>query len=124
MKRRRRERFPPSPRNLQEFVDQVSDPARARILEYESGRLSIQLIMDNDGAQHVLFHDQNFVNTAMADVSKLLIDATFATRPRLEGVYQLLTVMGIKFSHVRHFIYYKLLYLAGLYQKSKILSKY
>ena len=106
MKRRRRERFPPSPRNLQEFVDQVSDPARARILEYESGRLSIQLITDNDGAQHVLFHDQNFVNTEMADVSKLLIDATFATRPRLEGVYQLLTVMSIKFSHVRHFIYY------------------
>ena len=120
MKRRRRERFPPSPRNLQEFVDQVSDSARARILEYESGRLSIQLITDNDGAQHA----QNFVNTEMADVSKLLIDATFATRPRLEGVYQLLTVMGIKFSHVRHFIYYKLLYLAGLYQKSKIWSKY
>ena len=108
MKRCRIKRYPPRPRTLQELVDRLANPAYARNLEHDTGRLSVQLVTDTENAQHVLFYDDNFIRQEMGDVSKLLIDATFASRPQIEGVYQLLTVMGIKFSHVRNFLFYKL----------------
>lgn len=103
MQKCRRRHYPPCPRTVEEFVDRLSGPASARNLEYGHGRLSIRLVTDDGGAQHVLFWDENFVHQEMATVSRLLIDATFRTRPRVDGVYQLMTIMGIKLNHVSKF---------------------
>lgn len=86
-------------------MGRLLDPAHARNLESTNGRLSVHLITDESGAQHALFWDAVFVSEEMGDVSRLLIDATFRSRPRIEGVYQLLTIMGIKLNHVRNDLY-------------------
>lgn len=103
MQKCRKHHYPPSPRTIEQFVGRLSDPAYTRNLEYGTGRFSVQLITDESGAQHAVFYDENFIRQEMTDVSRLLIDATFRSRPRIEGVYQLLTIMGIKLNHVRIF---------------------
>ncbi|XP_043282398.1 uncharacterized protein [Venturia canescens] len=105
MKVCRKKHYPPSPHTVREFVDRLVDPVFARNLEYDNGRLSVRLIIDNSGAQHALFFDKNFVRQEMAEVSRLLIDGTFCSRPRIDGVYQLLTIMGIKLNHGFPFIW-------------------
>ena len=105
MKECRRKHYPACPRNIQEFVDRLADPAQARILEYDTGRLTVKMITDADNAQHAIFVDENFVREEMAEVSKLFIDATYQSTPRIAGAYQLLSIMGIKLNHVRKFIH-------------------
>ncbi|XP_043276879.1 uncharacterized protein [Venturia canescens] len=105
MQKCRRRHYPPCPRTIEEFVGRLSDPASARYLEYTNGRLSVRLITDESGAQHALFFDENFVRQEMSDVTRLLIDGTFCSRPQVAGVYQLLTVMGIKLNHGFPFVW-------------------
>lgn len=107
MHKSRLQNYPPSPHTIGEFVDRLNDPTYRRNLEYGSGRLSVRLVTDDGGAQHALIFDENFVREEMQDVSKLLIDATFSSRPRIDGVYQLMTIMGIKLDHVRIHLYFK-----------------
>lgn len=110
LKKCRRRRYPPCPANISEFVDKLSSAENARNLEYSTGRLSVNLIVDENGSQHALFFDENFVRDEMHDVTRLLVDATFRARPRIEGATQLLTVMGIKLNHVSIFPFeYKLI---------------
>ncbi|XP_043286702.1 uncharacterized protein [Venturia canescens] len=105
MQQCRKKNYPPNPRTIQEFVDRLTDPQFARILEYINGRLTVRSVTDDSGAQHAILYDEDFVRREMSEVTKLLIDATFCTRPRIEGVYQLMTIMGIKLNHGFPFIW-------------------
>lgn len=111
MQQCRRQHYPPNPRTIDEFVTRLSDTAYERNLEYCNGRLSVTLIIDSSGARHALLFDENFVRQQMGDVTKILIDGTFRSRPRIEGVYQLVTIMGIKLNHVSIFSYFLLFFL-------------
>jgi hypothetical protein len=99
----RRISYPPRPSNILAFSEQLSDPRNERLLEYTSGRFTTRLLRDTDGNNHIAIHDAEFVRTEiMQDVTKIFIDATFRSTPNLEDAYQLMTIMGIKFNHVRH----------------------
>lgn len=101
MKECRRKRYRQRPHTIEEFAQQLTEPEFGRNLEYDTGRFSVIPITDNNNGQHVVFYDAQFVHEEMSEVTRLFVDATFRARPRLEGAYQLLTVMGIKLNHVR-----------------------
>lgn len=105
MKECRRRRYPQCPHTLAEFAQQLLCQEHARNLEYNAGRLSVMLITDINDSQHVVFYDENFIREEMSEVARLFIDATFRSRPRIEGVYQLLTIMGVKLNHVSFLLY-------------------
>lgn len=100
LKRCRKRVFPPRPANLEEFVERATNPVNARNLEYGSGRLSVQLVTDEQNYSHVVVYDAQFVRDEMSRVDRLFIDGTFSTAPAIPGVYQLVTIIGIKFGHV------------------------
>lgn len=101
MKECRRKRFPRHPHTIEEFVQRLTDLEFGRSLEYDTGRFSVILITDSNNGRHVILYDAHFVHEEMSEVTRLFVDATFRSRPRLEGAYQLLTIMGIKLNHVR-----------------------
>lgn len=102
MKRWRKRNFPPTPHTLEEFFRRATDPAYAKNLQYGSGSLSVKLVTDDHGHNHVLLYDADFVFREMLTVTRLFIDGTFRSAPDLQGVYQLVTLMAIKFNHVRN----------------------
>lgn len=98
----RRVIYPARPLDLPAFNEQLDDPQDPRILEYAQGRFSTHLVVDEEGHNHLIIYDEDFVRTEIAPrVTKLFVDATFKSTPNLNDAYQLLTMMGIIFNHVR-----------------------
>ncbi|XP_043287572.1 uncharacterized protein [Venturia canescens] len=105
MKKCRRRRYPQQPHTIEVFVQQLTAPEYTRNLEYETGHLTVVLITDENNGKHVIFYDAKFVQEEMTEVTRLFIDATFKSRPRLQGVYQVLTILGVKLNHGFPFIW-------------------
>lgn len=57
-------------------------------------------LTDANGHSHVVLYDRQFILDEMSKVDRLFIDGTFSTAPTMDDVYQLLTIIGIKFGHV------------------------
>ena len=82
------------------MATQLAQPESSRLLEYDVGRLVSRRIVDSLGKVHILLYDPEFVGSQFCTVSKIFIDGTFKTTPRLRDVYQLVTVLGVTYDHV------------------------
>lgn len=104
LKRLRRWEFPACPNSLLEMADGLENPDNARLLQH-AGRqlLNTRRIIDAQGNLHILIFSPEFVANEFNAVSKLFIDGTFKTTPRVQGVYQLLTILGIRYNHVSQY---------------------
>ncbi|XP_043288577.1 uncharacterized protein [Venturia canescens] len=90
--------YPPSPRTLQSMAEQCQQPECRRLLEYDLGTINTTTITDDEGNVHFLMHDPQFTSE-FVDVTHTFIDGTFQTTPRVRGVYQLVTILGVKYDH-------------------------
>lgn len=100
MRRWRRRSFPPNPRNLEDFGLVLFNIHDGGILDYNTGRLRTVTIVDDNRDTHVIFYDLDFMRAEFANVTSILVDATFDSVPQMQNAMQLLTVMGIRYNHV------------------------
>ena len=100
MKVWRRAIYPRQPETLAEFALQLADPANELILQYHSGQLKSTLLRDANNDIHLFLWDQQFLSYVEMNISHFFIDGTFQTTPNMNGVYQLVTLMGIFHGHV------------------------
>ena len=90
--------YPPAPANMGQFADQLL--ANVRLGQYEDGFLRSERTRDLNEDIHILFYDENFIRGHMSEITNLFIDATFDIIPRVQGTYQLLSIMGVTYGHV------------------------
>lgn len=62
--------------------------------------MSVDSDIDRDGEQHIIFYDPAFIREIMPNVTKIFIDASFQTTPRITRVSQLLTLKVVSHGHV------------------------
>lgn len=96
----RRGVWPASPKNLDEFHRVLTAPGNEKLTTYNDASMTLEHIVDNDGEKHEVFYDPVFVRKVMPSATKIFIDATFQTTPRMAGISQLLTVMVVSHNHV------------------------
>lgn len=82
------------------MADQLEQPESEKLLQYHVGKLTTRKIVDTENNVHLLMYDAQFAEE-FANVTHVFIDGTFQTTPRVRGVYPLVTVLGIKYDHVR-----------------------
>lgn len=100
MKVWRRQVYPRDPTTLEEFYVQLKDPQNAKLLNYNSTKMTIEKVQDSDGEEHLIIYDDGLVKEIFRNSRKLFVDGTFQTTPHVQGVYQLVTFMAICFGHV------------------------
>lgn len=100
MKNWRRQIFPRDPKTLQEFHAQLSNPRNENLLKYNSTKMSIKMVQDSGGEQHLNIYDDSLVKEIFKDAQKVFVDGTFQCTPSVIGVYQLVTFMAICYGHV------------------------
>ena len=109
MKRWRSGKFSITPRSLVQFANQLTDPNNKNLLIHNNVEMSCRIINSSNSETHMMLYDEKFIRKEFGNVEQILIDGTFKTTPRLRGVYQFLTVIGITQNHVSHllsFFYY------------------
>ena len=98
----------PTPSSLEEYVAILCSPQSRDQLIYNGGTLEADLVKINNirrditeyVSSAVAFADPQFMES-ISDTKMIFIDATFKTMPRDIGSYQLLTLMALKYNHVR-----------------------
>lgn len=100
MLRWRKRLYPTLPRDFNDFGETLVRIHDDDMLDYYRGRLRCNVIEDSTGYKHIVFCDLNHIRNRFSNVTTLLIDATFSTRPNIPGCSQVLTVMAVKYNHV------------------------
>lgn len=80
------------------------DEGNACLRNYNNNEMFVHEIVDGDGCQHVIMYDHNFAADVMTNASRIFIDGTFQTTPRIAGATQLVTIMAVTHSHVSIFL--------------------
>ena len=70
-------------------------------MNYAHGRLRTRRLIDENGDSHIILYDEEFLRAEFSTVDKIMVDATFSSTPRIERCYQFLTILGVKYNHVR-----------------------
>lgn len=96
----RRGIWPANPKNLADFHRVLSTPGNEKLTSYNDAAMTVDKVMDSQREEHVIFYDSVFVRQVMPTATKIFIDATFQSTPRMAGVSQLLTVMVVAHNHV------------------------
>lgn len=101
MKYWRRKTYPADANNFCQFIAQLQDGRHNHLLAYNTSVMIVDKVLDDDGCQHLLMYDGIYIAKLFsADATKIFIDGTFQVCPKITGVYQLLTVMAIRFGRV------------------------
>ena len=100
MKRWRSGKFPITPRTLVQFANQLTYPNNKNLLIHNNVKMSGRIINSLNSEMHMMLYDEEFIRKPFGNVEQILIDGSFKTMPRLQGVYQFLTVIGITQNHV------------------------
>lgn len=100
MKYWRRKAFPANPNTLGQFLAQLREPCNNHLRSYNSSEMLIADVKDQDDNLHMIFWDQQFVGEVMRGATKIFIDGTFQTTPRVVDAYQLVTIMAVRYNHV------------------------
>lgn len=95
----RRGIWPASPKSLAEFHRVLTAPGNEKLTSYNDATMTLDSVVDSDGEQHVIFYDPVFVRKVMTTATKIFVDATFQTTPRMAGISQLLTIMVVSHNH-------------------------
>ncbi|KAJ8672062.1 hypothetical protein QAD02_003321 [Eretmocerus hayati] len=97
LKRWRLESFPPHPKTFKEFCKQVREERYTSILKSMHAKLEAHVKVDDDGEEHIIYYDRDYVQEVMRNTKYFFLDGTFQCRPgRMKGIAQIFNVMGIK----------------------------
>lgn len=95
---------PPEPEDIREFVHYLKQECWEPILDYNYGRLGLELVDGADGSQSAIFGDPEYVRRVLVGISDgvdVFIDGTFNSMPALPNLMQLLIVHVCRYNHVR-----------------------
>ena len=98
--------FPPYPKTLAQFGEQLDTGGYDKLLNYENNKLSVVTIEDQEGFVHILFYDQKLLDEFFKDVKHIFVDGTYQTRPNIKHCSQLLNVLAVISGVVRNLNYY------------------
>lgn len=102
MKKWRKKNFPKQPRTIKEMGEKLLEPGNEKLRSYGPGVIEPITITDSDGNDHMILIDRELINKRFKNLknAKIFIDGTFQTTPKLDDIYQLLTVMMMHHNHV------------------------
>ena len=101
IQRHQKRGVPSFPKSILHFYNILSAEEWKHFLQYEGTKISAptaalqaRLVEAVDMSQSLLFFDNTLIDK-IEDTTEVHIDGTFQTRPRVPGVYQLLTFIAM-----------------------------
>lgn len=93
--------LPPSPDCLESYADIINSENYQEWKNFHGGVFTVSPIINEEGSTSIIFIDEQFARKIITQNDSLYLDATYKIVPRVTDALQFLTLIMVKYNHVR-----------------------